>query len=145
SVYCAVSPMGPTLRTEFGAGLCFRLPAAKLDRWLSNLLDNAHAYGAPPVVIATARTATGYTLTGSDHGKGIAPRDLEDATRPFVRLDPARGGNGHSGLGFALVERPVQRTGGACEIGYREEGGLRVAMTFAFDVVPKAEPQTEAP
>lgn len=79
-----------------------------------------------------------------DSGKGIAPRDLADATRPFVRLDPARGGNGHSGLGLAIVERLVQRTGGTCEIGNREEGGLRVAMTFAFDVVPKAEPQAAA-
>ncbi|ARK98161.1 histidine kinase [Burkholderia pseudomallei] len=143
--YRAVSPNAPTVRTELAAGPGFRLPAATLDRVLSNLLDNAHAYGAPPVVIATARTATGYTLTVSDHGKGIAPRDLADATRPFVRLDPARGGNGHSGLGLAIVERLVQRTGGACEIGNREEGGLRVAMTFTFDVVPKAEPQTEAP
>ncbi|WP_310731435.1 sensor histidine kinase, partial [Burkholderia pseudomultivorans] len=107
-------------------------------------LDNAHAYGAPPVLVETARTPAGYVLAVSDHGGGIAPRDLAAATRPFVRLDPARGGNGHSGLGLAIVERLVLRLGGTCEIGNRPEGGLRVAMTFPFDVVPKGEPHPQA-
>ncbi|WP_323123069.1 ATP-binding protein [Burkholderia alba] len=142
--YRAVAPNAPAVQTELGAGAGFRLPTASLDRILSNLLDNAHAYGAPPVVISTARTGSGYTLTVSDHGKGIAPRDLADASRPFVRLDPARGGNGHSGLGLAIVERLVQRTGGACDIGNREEGGLRVTMTFPLDVMSKEEPQVAA-
>ncbi|WP_432206934.1 ATP-binding protein, partial [Burkholderia pyrrocinia] len=75
---------------------------------------------------------------------GIALRDLAVATRPFVRLDPARGGNGHSGLGLAIVERLVLRLGGACDIGNRPEGGLRVAMTFPFEVVPKDEPHAQA-
>ncbi|KVE39283.1 ATP-binding protein [Burkholderia sp. TSV86] len=138
--YRAVAPNAPAVQTELAAGPGFKLPTATLDRVLSNLLDNAHAYGAPPVVISTARTADGYTLEVSDHGKGIAPRDLADATRPFVRLDPARGGNGHSGLGLAIVDRLVARTGGACEVGNREQGGLRVVMTFPFDVMPKLEP-----
>ncbi|WDD94903.1 ATP-binding protein [Burkholderia sp. FERM BP-3421] len=139
--YRAVAPNAPAVRTELNAGPGFRLPTASLDRILSNLLDNAHAYGAPPVTIATARTPEGYALTVSDHGKGIAPRDLADASRPFVRLDPARGGNGHSGLGLAIVERLVQRTGGACEIGNREEGGLQITMTFPLDVMSKEAPQ----
>ncbi len=137
--YRAVAPNAPTVQVTLDAGAGFRLPTATLDRILSNLLDNAHAYGAPPVRIATTRTAAGYELSVSDGGKGIAPRDLADATRPFVRLDPARGGNGHSGLGLAIVERLVQRLGGECGIGNQEEGGLRVAMTFPFAVVPKAE------
>ncbi len=128
--YRAVAPGGPAVRTELSAGKGFLLPTATLERILSNLLDNAHAYGAPPVVIATERTHAGYTLAVSDHGRGIAPQDLVNASRPFVRLDPARGGNGHSGLGLAIVERLVRRLGGACEIGNAPDGGLRVAMTF---------------
>jgi two-component system osmolarity sensor histidine kinase EnvZ len=135
--YRAVAPNAPPVQTRLTAGAGFLLPTATLDRILSNLLDNAHAYGAPPVLIETARTQAGYLLSVSDSGGGIAPRDLAVATRPFVRLDPARGGNGHSGLGLAIVERLVLRLGGACEIGNRPEGGLRVAMTFPFDAVPK--------
>lgn len=137
--YRAVAPNAPPVDTVLAAGPGFRLPTATLDRILSNLLDNAHAYGAPPVRIQTERTPDGYQLVVSDAGKGIAQRDLADATRPFVRLDPARGGNGHSGLGLAIVERLVQRVGGSCRIGNQAQGGLRVAMVFPFDIVPKPE------
>ncbi|WP_213296877.1 ATP-binding protein [Paraburkholderia sacchari] len=130
---------GETLAIErrLNAGAAFRLPAATLERVVSNLLDNAHAYGAPPVVIETARGAKEFTLTVGDHGKGIADQDLTQASRPFVRLDPARGGNGHSGLGLAIVERLVRRAGGEIAIGNGESGGLEVRMTFPFEVVER--------
>ncbi len=142
--YRAVAPGNPTVQTELAAGPGFRLPTATLERILSNLLDNAHAYGAPPVVIATARTQTGWELSVSDHGRGISPQDLANASRPFVRLDPARGGNGHSGLGLAIVDRLVRRLGGACEIGNAQGHGLRVTMTFPFAATSRAAPQSES-
>ena len=135
--YRAVAGAATALRTRLEAGPGFLLPAATLERVLSNLLDNALAYGAPPVVVETARTPAGFTLTVSDHGSGIAAQDLIRASRPFVRLDPARGGNGHSGLGLAIVERLVRRAGGTSEIGNSPEGGLCVRMTFPLDVVQK--------
>lgn len=141
--YRAVAPGNPPVRTELAAGPGFRLPAATLERILSNLLDNAHAYGAPPVVIATARTQAGWDLSVSDHGQGISPQDLANATRPFVRLDPARGGNGHSGLGLAIIERLVRRLGGACDIGNAPGRGLRVTMTFPFTTASRTEPRSE--
>jgi two-component system, OmpR family, osmolarity sensor histidine kinase EnvZ len=125
------------IETRLLAGAEFRLPAATLERVVSNLLDNAHAYGAPPIVIESERGADGFSLTVRDHGKGIADQDLTQASRPFVRLDPARGGNGHSGLGLAIVERLVRRAGGELSIGNGESGGLAVRMTFAFDVVER--------
>ncbi|GLU35377.1 ATP-binding protein [Trinickia caryophylli] len=128
--YRAVAPGAPAVQTRLAAGAGFRLPTASLERILSNLLDNAHAYGAPPVVIRTERVADGWVLAISDHGHGIAPQDLVDASRPFVRLDPARGGNGHSGLGLAIVERLVRRLGGEWEIGNGPAGGLEIVMTF---------------
>jgi two-component system osmolarity sensor histidine kinase EnvZ len=142
--YRAVAPGSPSVRTELAAGPGFRLPTATLERILSNLLDNAHAYGAPPVVVATARTQTGWQLIVSDAGRGISPHDLVNASRPFVRLDPARGGNGHSGLGLAIVERLVRRLGGLCEIGNEPGRGLRVAMSFPFTATARSAPQSES-
>jgi two-component system osmolarity sensor histidine kinase EnvZ len=135
--YRAVAAGAATVLTDLKAGPGFLLPAATLDRILSNLLDNAHAYGAPPVVVATARTSAGYTLSVQDNGRGIAAQDLINASRPFVRLDPARGGNGHSGLGLAIVERLVRRAAGEWEIGNYGGRGLRVLMTFPFEAVPR--------
>ncbi|SAL17903.1 sensor signal transduction histidine kinase [Caballeronia peredens] len=135
--YRAVSPGAEPVRLSLEAGPSFALPAATLDRILSNLLDNAHAYGAPPIVIETRRGAAGWVLRVSDHGKGIAPDDLIKASRPFVRLDPARGGSGHSGLGLAIVERLARRAGGECEVGNRADGGLQVEMTFPFDIATR--------
>ncbi|WP_153075708.1 ATP-binding protein [Paraburkholderia bonniea] len=135
--YRAAATRAVEMQTELTAGSAFRLPAATLDRILSNLLDNAQAYGAPPIVVATARTATGFVLEVSDHGSGIAAHDLLNASRPFVRLDPARGGNGHSGLGLAIVERLVRREGGECEIDNHLAGhGLRVRMQFPLEALP---------
>src|SRR6202007_2900524 len=68
--YRAVATGAPTVQTNLNAGPAFLLPAATLDRILSNLIDNAHAYGAPPIVVATARTAQGFTLSVRDNGSG---------------------------------------------------------------------------
>lgn len=128
--YRAVWPSADAVRADLRAGPHFVLPAATLERVLSNLLDNAQAYGAPPMVIKTARTTRGFTLTVSDQGGGISPQDLVNASRPFVRLDPARGCNGHSSLGLAIVERLTNRLGGECRIGNHERSGLRVELEF---------------
>ncbi|MDR3095517.1 MAG: HAMP domain-containing protein [Paraburkholderia sp.] len=135
--YRTVGGEALVIERRLKAGADFRLPAATLERLVSNLLDNAQAYGAPPVVIETSRGGGAFTLIVRDHGKGIADQDLTQASRPFVRLDPARGGNGHSGLGLAIVERLVRRAGGEIVIGNGESGGLEVSMTFPFEVVER--------
>lgn len=128
--YQIVADGTPGVLTDLKAGPGFLLPTATLDRILANLLDNAHAYGAPPVVVATARTPTGYSLSVQDNGSGIAAQNLINARRPFGRLDPARGGNGNSGLGLAIVERLVRRAGGEWEIDNYSGRGMRVLMCF---------------
>jgi two-component system osmolarity sensor histidine kinase EnvZ len=132
--YRAVAAGAPTVQTDLNAGPGFLLPAATLDRILSNLLDNAHAYGAPPVTVTTARTPQGFTLAVSDNGSGIAAQDLINASRPF----------GHSGLGLAIVERLVRRAGGEWDIGNHDGRGLRVLMSFPFEVVPRVAAASES-
>ncbi|SDV47728.1 ATP-binding protein [Chitinasiproducens palmae] len=141
-----VHPAQPPLTLRAAAGAGFMLPRATLERVLTNLVENARAYGAPPIVIETAAApdaatdapgasdaaratvAAAWRLSVLDSGRGIAQDALSSATRPFVRLDPARGGNAHCGLGLAIVDRLARRAGGACRIGNRPEGGLRVDL-----------------
>jgi two-component system osmolarity sensor histidine kinase EnvZ len=106
------------------------LPTVDIDRILSNLVENALTYGEPPVEIATRAHGEHYELVVRDHGAGVSEPDLDRVLRPFVRLDPARGGTSHSGLGLAIVHRLVRHHGGTLQISNAADGGLVIAMRF---------------
>lgn len=115
---------------DLRAGRGFTLPETDLARILSNLIENALTYGEPPVEIRTATANGQCTLSVRDHGGGIAAEQIERALRPFVRLDPARGGDAHCGMGLAIVRRLVWHNGGSIAVGNAAGGGLEVVMAF---------------
>ncbi|MFN9545671.1 MAG: ATP-binding protein [Cyanobacteriota bacterium] len=89
------------------------LPVA-LTRAVANLLLNAQTHGQPPLRLALRRLpAEGFAIEVGDGGAGIAAAEWERAKQPFQRLDPARGGLGHSGLGLAIAERVARAHGGS--------------------------------
>lgn len=118
------------VRLDLQAGDGFGLPLVDLDRILTNLIENALTYGEPPVEISTSRHNGHYTLTVRDHGGGIPGGQLERALQPFVRLDEARSGNAHCGLGLAIVRRLVRYNGGVFHADNAAGGGFVVSMTF---------------
>ena len=115
---------------DLHAGGQFRLPLVDLDRILANLLENAMTYGEPPVEITTVVQHGLYTMTLRDHGPGIPDDQLDHAMQPFVRLDTARGGDAHCGLGLAIVRRLVRRNGGTLGVANAADGGLVVTLVF---------------
>ncbi|AQW31114.1 ATP-binding protein [Ralstonia syzygii subsp. celebesensis] len=125
---------GKHVALDLRAGDRFRLKPTHLERIVVNLLDNAFAYGAEPVRVATAADERSFTLTVEDHGAGIPQDAVDRVMRPFVRLDPARGGNAHCGLGLAIVDRLVRHLGGDLSIGQVDadapQPGFRVTMRF---------------
>ncbi|MGN8111288.1 ATP-binding protein [Paraburkholderia sp. 22098] len=118
------------VRLDLQAGDGFGLPLVDLDRILTNLIENALTYGEPPVEISTSRPNGRYTLTVRDHGSGIPGGQLERALQPFVRLDEARSGDAHCGLGLAIVRRLVRYNGGVFHADNAVDGGFVVSMTF---------------
>jgi len=94
------------------------------------LIENAFSHGAPPLLIATAKHHGNYVLSVTDHGAGIPPEDFDRALRPFVRLDAARGGDAHCGLGLTIVRRLTRRYGGELTLANALGGGLCVTLTF---------------
>lgn len=110
------------------AGEAFQLPRTLLDRVMSNLVDNALEHGEPPVRLATWRDGAAGYIEVSDCGAGIAEDQVALAMRPFVRLDASRGGEGHCGLGLALVGRLVEGRGGSVRLDRSLGGGLRVTL-----------------
>jgi two-component system, OmpR family, osmolarity sensor histidine kinase EnvZ len=117
-----------TLKLQAGDG--FSLPLVDLDRILSNLIENAFTYGEAPVEIVTASRPGAFTLTVRDQGAGIPADQLERALRPFVRLDAARGGDAHCGLGLAIVRRLARYNGGSFVAANVAGGGFAVTLTF---------------
>lgn len=124
---------GYTIELDLQAGPGFRLRQTYLERIVNNLLDNAVTYGRAPLAIRTSQDTSGWRLVIEDSGPGIPNEDINRIVRPFVRLDPARGGNAHCGLGLAIVDKLTQQLGGRVSFSNRSTGGLQVTLMFPPD------------
>lgn len=94
---------------------------------LINLMDNACSAGATQIVVAAERNR----LTVSDNGSGIPADVLSRVTQPFFRADKARSrGQGHAGLGLALVSRIAELHGARLEIESEVGSGTTVQFVF---------------
>jgi two-component system osmolarity sensor histidine kinase EnvZ len=103
------------------------------SRLVANLVDNAVAYGAPPVEVTT-RVADGrIVLDIADRGPGIAPGEVERLKQPFTRASAARtdaGGIAGAGLGLAIVDRIARLHGGSFDLLPRDGGGTVARVTL---------------
>ena len=94
-----------------------------LGRAVGNLLENALSHGEPPLLVRLRPEGTdGFRIEVWDHGPGIPPEAWSRALLPFQRLDPARGGRGHCGLGLAIAARVAASHGGGLEPGHGSLG-----------------------
>lgn len=101
-----------------------------LLRALSNLIDNALKYagGGTTIGLAAARDGEGEIIVSvTDDGPGIPEDRIDEATKRFVRLDPARGGSG-AGLGLSLALTIAHMHDGRMEIARVEPHGTRVTL-----------------
>jgi len=101
-----------------------------LIRALSNLLENASRYGrsaasgiAEVEIVALAKGSR-VAIEVRDHGPGVSPENLQQLTKAFFRGDTARTAATGAGLGLAIVEKNIQRMGGALVLRNRASGGL---------------------
>ncbi|HEX8987476.1 MAG TPA: ATP-binding protein [Rhodocyclaceae bacterium] len=95
-----------------------------LRRALINLIENALEYGAAPVEVGVREEGNEVVLGVRDGGAGIAEADMARALRPFTRLDGARGGKGHCGLGLAVVGQIAESHGGRLRLRRLEPAGF---------------------
>ena len=115
-------------------GIVLPLRPQLLARALDNLIGNALRYGTRARVSVT-RGAGDVVVTVEDDGPGIDPAQYDRATRPFVRLDPARGASrgAGAGLGLSIVADAMRSHGGRLELGRSDTpgyGGLRARLVL---------------
>jgi two-component system, OmpR family, sensor histidine kinase MprB len=101
--------------------------AERIDRAVSNLLDNARKWSPPgePVEVSLSEGV----LTVRDHGPGFEQADLPHVFERFYRADRARKLPG-SGLGLAIVRQAAEAHGGYVEAENAPDGGARVQISF---------------
>ena len=104
-----------------------------LGRAIANLIDNAIAYGLPPVRVELLPSPPHhFVIHVVDRGPGIPDHLFAKAVEPFQRLDPARRGEGHCGLGLAIAQRIAHQHGGRLELTRPADcGGLGLCVSFS--------------
>lgn len=110
---------------------CVRAGRARLERAVTNLLDNAVKW-SPAQGTVEVTTRDGAVVV-RDHGPGIEPEDLPHVFDRFYRSPTARGMPG-SGLGLAIVRQVAEADGGSVAAANHPEGGalleLRLPTNF---------------
>jgi two-component system sensor histidine kinase MprB len=117
----------PACRLRLDAEPCLvRAAPARLDRAISNLLDNACKWNAPTAGPIEVRVRDGC-LEVRDHGPGIAAEDLPRVFDRFYRSPEARARPG-SGLGLAIVRQTAEAHGGSVHAANDPSGGACLTL-----------------
>jgi len=102
----------------------------RLERILTNLLDNAYHHGGGPTLIAiSADKGGGLLMSVEDSGPGVARGERQRIFERFARGTAARHRVG-TGLGLALVAEHAQALGGDAWVEDKSGGGARFVVRF---------------
>ncbi len=115
---------GITICAENNAAIELELMPTLLRRALSNLLENALVYGGAPITIGYMQHGDHAVIQIVDHGPGIPPDKVDTVVQAFTRLDAARPGKGHCGLGLAIAARIAKMHGGCLMLRQGTPNGL---------------------
>jgi signal transduction histidine kinase len=106
----------------------------RIRQVLHNLVDNALRYTATGGTIkigADYARPDWVTVSVSDTGAGIAPKDLPHVFDHFYKADRSRQrGHGGAGIGLAMVERMVELHGGMVWVKSRKGKGTTFYFTL---------------
>jgi len=112
-----------------------------IDRMLSNLIQNALAYGDDSAEVVAYQEQNNLIIKVLDNGDGIDPNLVEQLFTPFMRGDKARNKSG-SGLGLAIAKKICTKYNGTIELINRDCGGLEARVTLP--ITPPTTSRTRA-
>jgi two-component system, sensor histidine kinase and response regulator len=119
------------------------LPIApdKLQKIIAELVDNAFKFSRPgdPVGVASFRDETTFTISITDHGRGMAPDQIAriGAHMQFERKFFEQQG---SGLGLVIAKRLTELHGGAFNIDSVPEQRTTVHLSFPVSTLAASSP-----
>lgn len=102
--------------------------AARLERAVRNLVDNALKYRSPTRPPVLRVLGAGREVRFEDDGRGFPPAFAERLFRPFQRHAPEAGPG--TGLGLVLVKRIVEANGGRIDAKAEEGKGAVFRLRF---------------
>ena len=103
-----------------------------LRRCISNLVDNATAYGQR-AEIDVEESVTELAIRIRDHGPGIPESELETVFEPFYRLERSRSREtGGTGLGLSIARNIARAHGGDVRLRNHPDGGLEAILTLPW-------------
>jgi signal transduction histidine kinase len=119
--------------------------APLIERALENLLENAAKYApsSKAEVRLELEWREGFAMISvTDHGPGMNPNALEQATDIFFRA-PGTQGSG-SGVGLSVVKRIMEAHGGRVLLENATPQGLMVRLAFPLEVRHQEVPKPNA-
>jgi two-component system sensor histidine kinase MprB len=108
--------------------------AARIERAIDNLLDNALKY-SPDGAVVEVSCADGVLIV-RDHGRGISDSDIEHIFDRFYRAPEARSRPG-SGLGLAIVAQVALDEGGQVSAHHAPGGGALFRFALPSIATPR--------
>lgn len=119
--------------------------ARKLQRILSNLMDNAIKYtpDGGSVTISSSATDEEACIVVEDTGLGIADTDLDHIFDRFYRAEKSRSEPG-SGLGLSLARAFVMAHGGTIKVKSSIEKGSQFIVTLPGNICSAESPRNVA-
>lgn len=115
----------------------------RIERVLTNLLDNAVSFSPPDgvVEISATRSEDEVIIRISDQGPGIPPNERETVFRRFHSARPESEGFGkHSGLGLAIARTIIEGHHGSISVDDRDDGLPGACFRISLPVPQSAEP-----
>ena len=104
----------------------------RLERIVSNLVENAVEHGGREVIVRVGRDGAEVFVEVADRGPGIPLEHLPHVFDRFYKADPSRTGRG-SGLGLAIARENARLLGGdvnaSSEVGAGTTFALRLIVT----------------
>ena len=99
----------------------------RVERILSNLVENALAHGGRDVGVRVGRNGSDALVEVRDRGPGMTPDQLAQVFERFYKADPARAGGG-SGLGLAIALENARLLGGGIDAWSELGAGSRFTL-----------------